>query len=60
MDIKLCFLNTPVFPSEPSPVPAGASHNALMDLLSAGAQCELCTRGSDEFPSNSFSSENIG
>lgn len=49
-----------VFPSEPSPVPAGASHNAVMDLLSAGAQCELHTQGSDEFPSNSFSLENIG
>lgn len=49
-----------VFPSEPSPVPAGASYNAVMDLLSAGAQCELCMQGSDEFLSNSFSLENIG
>lgn len=64
MDIRLCFfcffLNTAVFPSEPGPIPAGASYNAVMDSLRAGAQCELCTRGSDEFPSNSFSSENIG
>lgn len=60
MGIKLGFLNMAVFPREPSPVPAGASHNAVMDLLSAGAQCELCTQGSDEFLSNSFSLENIG
>lgn len=49
-----------VFPSEPGPVPAGASRNAVTDLLRAGAQCELYTQGSDEFPSNSFSLENIG
>lgn len=61
MDVKRCFfLNTAVFPSEPGPVPAGASRNAVMDLLGAGAQREPRTRGSDQFPSNSFSSENIG